>query len=85
MLALTCERAGIEDGMEILDLGCGWGSLTLLARRAVPVLARLAVSNSAQRACIDRGARALADVEVVTADANAFDPDGASTASSRSR
>jgi hypothetical protein len=27
MLALICERAGIEDGMEILDLGCGWGSL----------------------------------------------------------
>ena len=29
MLDLTCRRAGIEDGMEILDLGCGWGSLTL--------------------------------------------------------
>ena len=29
MLALVCERAGIEDGMSILDLGCGWGSLSL--------------------------------------------------------
>ncbi|MFC2037149.1 SAM-dependent methyltransferase [Chloroflexota bacterium] len=29
MLALTCERARLEDGMEILDLGCGWGSLSL--------------------------------------------------------
>ena len=29
MLALTCERAGIEDGMRVLDLGCGWGSLSL--------------------------------------------------------
>jgi cyclopropane-fatty-acyl-phospholipid synthase len=28
-LAITCERAGIEDGMRILDLGCGWGSLSL--------------------------------------------------------
>src|SRR4051794_12064627 len=25
MLALTCERAGIRDGMDVLDLGCGWG------------------------------------------------------------
>ena len=27
-LALVCERAGIEDGMDVLDLGCGWGSFT---------------------------------------------------------
>ena len=34
MLELTCARAGVEDGMEILDLGCGWGSLTFwLAER----------------------------------------------------
>ncbi len=34
MLELTCRRAGIEDGMEILDLGCGWGSLSgFLAER----------------------------------------------------
>ena len=31
MLALTCERARIEDGQRILDLGCGWGSFTLYA------------------------------------------------------
>jgi cyclopropane-fatty-acyl-phospholipid synthase len=29
MLRLTCERAAIEDGLDILELGCGWGSLTL--------------------------------------------------------
>jgi len=29
MLALTCERAQVEDGMDLLELGCGWGSLTL--------------------------------------------------------
>ena len=28
MLRMTCERAGIEDGMDVLDLGCGWGSFT---------------------------------------------------------
>ena len=28
-LAITVERAGIEDGMRVLDLGCGWGSLSL--------------------------------------------------------
>lgn len=34
MLALTCRRAGLRDGMRILDLGCGWGSLSLwLAER----------------------------------------------------
>ena len=29
MLALTSERAGLVDGQRILELGCGWGSLTL--------------------------------------------------------
>jgi cyclopropane-fatty-acyl-phospholipid synthase len=29
MLRLTCERARIEDGQQILELGCGWGSLSL--------------------------------------------------------
>ena len=38
MLALTCARAGIEDGMDVLDLGCGWGSLSRLDRRALPLV-----------------------------------------------
>ncbi len=29
MLRLTCERADLQDGQDILELGCGWGSLTL--------------------------------------------------------
>ena len=29
MMSLYTERAGLEDGMEVLDLGCGWGSMTL--------------------------------------------------------
>ncbi len=36
MLALTCERAGLEDGMEVLDLGCGWGSLSLFIAERYP-------------------------------------------------
>jgi cyclopropane-fatty-acyl-phospholipid synthase len=69
MLALTCERAGLEDGMEILDLGCGWGSLTLYAAQRYPNARITAVSNShLQRAWIN--ARARANVTVVTADIN---------------
>ncbi len=69
MLALTCERAGIEDGQAILDLGCGWGSFTLYAAERYPASRITAVSNSAlQRRWIE--ARAPANVEVVTADVN---------------
>ncbi|MGD8485300.1 MAG: cyclopropane-fatty-acyl-phospholipid synthase family protein [Chloroflexota bacterium] len=46
MLALSCERAGITEGMEILDLGCGWGSLSLYVAERYPGTRVLAVSNS---------------------------------------
>src|SRR5581483_2080271 len=73
MLALTCERAGVEDGMTLLDLGCGWGSLTGWLSERYPSARILAVSNSrTQRASLE--ARGLRHVEVVTADANRFDP-----------
>ena len=72
MLDLTCRRAGIEDGMEILDLGCGWGSLTLWLAELYPSARVLAVSNSSLQRELIR-ARALEHVEVVTADANVFD------------
>jgi cyclopropane-fatty-acyl-phospholipid synthase len=69
MLALTCERARIEDGQRILDLGCGWGSFTLYAAERFPQARITAVSNSRlQRAWIE--ARAPANVEVITADVN---------------
>ena len=69
MLALTCERARIEDGQEILDLGCGWGSFTLYAAERFPGARITAVSNSRlQREWIE--ARAPANVEVITADVN---------------
>jgi cyclopropane-fatty-acyl-phospholipid synthase len=72
MLALTCERARVEDGMEILDLGCGWGSLAFWLAEKYPHSRILAVSNSrVQRAFIEP--RAPNNLEVVTADANVFD------------
>lgn len=76
MLALTCERAGLRDGMSVLDLGCGWGSLSLHVAAAYPKSRVLAVSNSKpQREFILARAatRGLANVEVVTADVNEFD------------
>ncbi|MBL8588725.1 MAG: class I SAM-dependent methyltransferase [Methylobacteriaceae bacterium] len=74
-LAATVERAGLADGMRILELGCGWGSLTLFMAERFPNARIVAVSNSAsQRAAIlSRAAeRGLANVEVVTADMNDF-------------
>jgi cyclopropane-fatty-acyl-phospholipid synthase len=72
MLALTAERARIEDGMEILDLGCGWGSFTLWAAERFPNARVTAVSNSRlQREWIE--AQAPRSVEVVTADVNELD------------
>ena len=75
MLALTCARAGIRDGQNILELGCGWGSLTLWIASRYPAASITAVSNSAsQREFILARARSrgLANVSVVTADANDF-------------
>jgi len=46
MLELFCRRAGIEDGMEILELGCGWGSLCLWIAQHYPNCRVLAISNS---------------------------------------
>lgn len=76
MLSLTCERAGIENGMDILDLGCGWGSLPFWLRERYPRSRVLAVSNSAlQRRHIETEARrrGVEGLEIVTADMNAFD------------
>ena len=78
MLDLTCRRAGIEDGMQILELGCGWGSLSLWMASRYPRSRILAVSNSrSQRTfirdrCQERG---IGNLTVVTADMNAFSVD----------
>ena len=69
MLALTCERAGVEDGMTLLDLGCGWGSLAGWLAERYPRSQIVAVSNSrVQREWIE--AQRLPNVRVVTADVN---------------
>ncbi len=79
MLALTCERAGVQDGMEILDLGCGWGSLSLWLAERYPAARILGVSNShGQREWIEaqRDRRGLTSrLEIVTADVNEFATD----------
>ena len=60
MLALTCERArGRGRAWTLLDLGCGWGSLTLLAGRALPARADHGGLELAAAARVHRGARAL--------------------------
>ena len=74
MLALSCERAGIADGMTVLDLGCGWGSLSLWICERFPSARVLAVSNSrGQREWIEAigERRGLRDrLEVRTTDIN---------------
>jgi cyclopropane-fatty-acyl-phospholipid synthase len=76
MLALTCERARLRDGDRILELGCGWGSLTLWMARHFPNSHVTAVSNSrTQKQFIDARAaeRGLENVEILTCDANVLD------------
>jgi len=77
-LAQVCERAQIADGMDILELGCGWGSLTLWIAEHYRNARITAVSNSAsQRVYIlDRAGRlGLGNVSVVTADMNDYEND----------
>lgn len=79
MLQLTCQRACLADGMDILELGCGWGSLTLWMAGRYPCARITAVSNSAPQRrfiegeCRDRG---YANVRVITADMDHFAIDG---------
>jgi cyclopropane-fatty-acyl-phospholipid synthase len=77
-LQMTCERADLQDGLRILELGCGWGSLTLWMASHYPGSYITAVSNSqSQRAFITAEAarRGLTNIEVITADMNDFDTD----------
>jgi cyclopropane-fatty-acyl-phospholipid synthase len=74
-LELTCQRAGLQDGLKILELGCGWGSLTLWMAEHYPAASIDAISNSAsQRAHIEAEARrrGLDNIQVRTVDMNDF-------------
>lgn len=72
MLELYCERARLEDGQRILDLGCGWGSLTLYLSERFPNSTIVALSNSRTQAqfiearLAERGA---SNVRLITANA----------------
>lgn len=79
MLEVTCRRAQVCDGMRILDLGCGWGSLSLWLAERYPNAQITGVSNShGQREWIEAQARerGFANLRVITADVNTFAPDG---------
>ena len=75
-LGMTVKRAEIDDGMAVLDLGCGWGSLSLWIAEHFPKAHVMSVSNStSQRDFIRARAdeRRLNNIEVVVADMNGFD------------
>jgi cyclopropane-fatty-acyl-phospholipid synthase len=76
MLKLTCQRAQIAEGQTILELGCGWGSLSLWLAENYPKAWITGVSNSAtQKLHIDAVAqkRGLKNLRIITRDMNHFD------------
>jgi len=75
-LAVTCERAELADGQDILELGCGWGSLTLYMAERYPRAAITAVTNSRAQydyVTAEAAVRGLRNIRVVTADMNTFE------------
>ena len=77
MLALTVERAQLADGQDVLELGCGWGSLTLWMAERFPRSRFTGVSNSrTQREFIlaEAARRGLGNIEILTCDMNRFEP-----------
>jgi len=76
-LERTCANAGLVDGQKILELGCGWGSLSLFMAARYPNAQITAVSHSrTQRETILglADARGLNNIEVITCDMNDFEP-----------
>ncbi len=77
MLAKTCAAAELADGQSILELGCGWGSLSLWMAERFPASRIVAVSNSrTQKEFIDREAaqHGFRNLEIRTANMVDFDP-----------
>lgn len=73
----TAAHADLRDGQRILELGCGWGSLSLWMARALPRAQIVSVSNSTSQAAFIRDraqALGVANLQVVTADMNDFAP-----------
>ena len=75
MLKLTCERADLIDGLSILELGCGWGAISLWMAKTYPNSKITSVSNSeSQKEYIYKECemRGITNIEVITADMNVF-------------
>ncbi len=75
MLELTCMRADLQNGQNVLELGCGWGSLSLYMSAKFPNSNFTVVSNSStQKIFIDETAkqRGIQNLTVLTADMNTF-------------
>jgi cyclopropane-fatty-acyl-phospholipid synthase len=76
MLKLTCERARMADGQDVLELGCGWGSMSLWLAEKYPHSRITGVSNSAtQKLHIDAECqrRGIKNLRIITCDMNRFD------------
>jgi cyclopropane-fatty-acyl-phospholipid synthase len=76
-LRQTAEHADLADGQSILELGCGWGSLSLWIAKRFPKARVVAVSNSHSQGMYiqgEGGAHGLTNLSVITADMNGFDP-----------
>ncbi len=75
MLDITSQRAELKDGQKVLELGCGWGSLSLYMAEKFPNSSITSVSNShSQKVFIDEQAqkRNLKNLTIITADMNVF-------------
>jgi len=78
-LAVTAAHAGLEDGQRVLELGCGWGALSLWMARQFKSSSIVAVSNSSSQGEFIRNIarrEGLANLNVISADMNTFEPDG---------
>jgi len=75
MLELTCQRAELRDGQQVLELGCGWGSLSLFMAAKYPGSTFTVLSNSrTQKLHIDEQAklRGISNLTVITNNINEF-------------
>ncbi|MGD8990523.1 MAG: cyclopropane-fatty-acyl-phospholipid synthase family protein [Desulfobacterales bacterium] len=78
MLAITAKRSRLADGMNILELGCGWGSLSVWMAKNYPASQIITVSNAKPQADFIRAVcqqKQLTNLRVITADMNDFDTD----------
>nr|GMD45925.1 (S)-coclaurine N-methyltransferase [Ipomoea batatas] len=76
MLELYCERSQIKDGHTVLDVGCGWGSLSLYIAKKYSNCKVTGICNSVtQKAHIEEQCRELQleNVDIIVADISTFD------------